>query len=110
MKGLVRLKYGPFDIEDAVSIPELREAFCNDDWQRLVYPIDAVMHHWEVVTVGDVQERNIINGSSVKLENDAIYGKEKCCAYNRGGQFLAVLCFDSETGRWQPQKVFYQII
>ncbi|MDD4873556.1 MAG: tRNA pseudouridine(55) synthase TruB, partial [Dehalococcoidales bacterium] len=39
MQGLVRIKYGPFNIEEAVSVVELKEAFCNKDWRRLVYPI-----------------------------------------------------------------------
>jgi tRNA pseudouridine55 synthase len=106
MTGLVRLKYGPFYIKEAVSLPELEEAFSKDDWQRLVYPIDTVMRHWESVVVGDEQEKFIRNGVSIILEDASIISKEKCCAYNRSGSFLAILCFDGETGQWQPQKVF----
>ncbi|MDD4873555.1 MAG: hypothetical protein PHE15_01050, partial [Dehalococcoidales bacterium] len=106
MQGLVRIKYGPFNIEEAVSVVELKEAFCNKDWRRLVYPIDTVIRHWASITVGNEQERDIKNGVSIILENDSIACTEKCRAYSNDGSFLAILFFDQETGLWQPQKVF----
>jgi tRNA pseudouridine55 synthase len=106
MSGLVRLKYGPFNIEEAVSADKLKEAFCNNDWQRLVYPIDTVVQHWASVTVGDEQGKDIKNGVSVSLVNNFAAGTVKCRAYNSGGSFLAILYLDETTGQWQPQKVF----
>ncbi|MDD4924798.1 MAG: tRNA pseudouridine(55) synthase TruB [Dehalococcoidales bacterium] len=103
---LVRLKYGPFDIEEAVSVFELKDAFSGGEWQRLVYPVDFIMKQWESVTVGDEQERFIRNGVSVILEDTNTIANDKYCAYDEKGSLLAILNFDAATGKWKPQKVF----
>ena len=108
LKELVRLSYGPFDIEAAVSPNQLEDAFSNNDWQQLIYPVDTVLRNWTLVVVGDEQEQVIKNGGCVVMENSQIAdGSEKRCrAYNKEGCFLAVLYFDTERGQWQPEKVF----
>jgi len=108
IKNLVRTKYGPFYIKDAVTPAGLEEAFGSDDWQRLLYPVDYVMSHWSSVVVGEEQEQLIKHGSGVVIEDSTPESdKEKRCrAYSREGCFLAVLYYNDESGRWQPQKVF----
>lgn len=108
VKELVRLRYGPFNIEESVSLHQLEDAFYSHDWQNLVYPIDIVLHHWSAVVVGDEQERIIKNGGYLVMENNQVdFDSEKRCrAYSQNGSFLAVLCFNPEKGRWQPEKVF----
>lgn len=108
LEHLLRLKYGPFDISDAVSMERLGDAFEDNSWQALVYPIDTVLSQWSSVVVGDEQEQLIKHGGSVVMEgevNDA--GEEsRCRAYNRDGCFIAILHFDPEKKQWQPEKVF----
>lgn len=108
LKELVRLSYGPFDIESAVSPSQLEDAFANNDWQQFIYPIDTVLGNWSSVVVGDKQEQVIKNGGLVSMENGQIEDGDKvrCRAYNEEGCFLAVLYFNSERGQWQPEKVF----
>lgn len=108
LENLVRLKYGPFDVTDAVSLPQLEDAFSSSSWRQLVYPIDIGLLHWSAVVVGDEQERVIKNGGSVVMENspDGAGIAQRCRAYSQDGCFLAVLHFNSERGRWQPEKVF----
>lgn len=108
VKELIRLSYGPFNIEEAVSLLQLEDAFHSHNWQHLVYPIDAVLHHWSAVVVGDEQERIIKNGGCVVMEKNLVEadGEKRCRAYSQDGSFLAVLCFDAERGHWQPEKVF----
>jgi len=108
LEELVRISYGPFNIEEAVSLIQLEDAFRSHNWQRLVYPIDVVLHHWSAVVVGDEQERVIKNGGYLVMENSPVgpdCGK-RCCAYSQNGSFLAVLCLDAERGHWHPEKVF----
>lgn len=107
LKELVRLRYGPFNMEEAVSLPQLEAAFCRNNWRHLVYPIDVVLHHWSAVVVGKEQERLIKNGGGVFIkENPAADNEKKCRAYSQDGCFLAVLCFNPERGWWQAEKVF----
>jgi tRNA pseudouridine55 synthase len=103
---LRRLKYGPFDINEAVSVPELDEAFSKGEWQRLVYPAGFIMKQWKSVTVGEEQGQYIKNGVPVMLEDTVKNENGKCCAYDDSGSLLAILSFDDITGKWKPQKVF----
>lgn len=110
LKDLTRLRCGPFNIKDAVSVPQLEEAFRHGYWQHLVYPIDTVLLHWTAVVVSDSEEQVIKNGGPLVLENYDSPAKlpsgNRCRAYNHDGRFLCVLRFDSKSGQWQPRKVF----
>ena len=110
LKTLVRLRYGPFDIADAVSLPQLEDAFGHNSWQHLVYPMDTVLSHWVAVVVNKEQERVVRNGGPLLLGDgsDGASVEGRCRAYSRDGHFLAVLRFNSESGQWQPEKVFAQ--
>jgi len=108
LENLVRLKYGPFDIKDAVTLPQLEDAFSHNSWRQLVYPIDIGLLHWVAVVVDDARERLIRNGGSVVIENglDRVGLDRQCRAYSHDGCFLAVLNFNPESRQWQPEKVF----
>ena len=119
LKSLIRLRYGPFDIKDTVSITQLDEAFRYGHWQQFVYPIDTVLSHWSAIVVDDITKDLIRKGISFTLPNDtsAIGQDEKYSpaqpsienryrAYTVDGHFLSVLRFNPEKGNWQPEKVF----
>ncbi len=121
LKSLVRLRYGPFDIRDAVSVPQLEEAFGHGYWQRFVYPIDTVLSHWTAMVVSDEEGQAIRNGRPLVLKNGASdegsgYLKQpgpawsspdnRCRVYTADGCFLGVLRFNPEREQWQPEKVF----
>ena len=122
LKSLIRLRCGLFDIKDAVSVPELEDAFRYGYWQHLIYPIDSVLLHWRAIVVSDDTGQSIRNGRPFVLGNDD-GGKQssyleqhipagssyenRCRAYALDGRFLGVLRFDSERGQWQPEKVLF---
>jgi tRNA pseudouridine55 synthase len=103
---LERLRYGPFAIEEAVSVAELKDAFSQGDWQRLIYPPGFIMRQWESVTVDEEQQKHIKNGVPVILDDIIKSDVDKCCVYDSEGSLLAVMSFDNATGKWKPQKVF----
>ena len=121
LKSLIRLRCGLFDIRDAVSVPQLEDAFRYGYWQRFVYPIDTVLSHWVAMVVSDETGRAIRNGRPLVLENDGS-GKgtgclkqyipagssfgNYCRVYTLDGCFLGVLRFNPEIEQWQPEKVF----
>lgn len=110
LKSLTRLKCGLFSIEDAVSLPQLEDGFRHGYWQQFIYPIDIVLSQWGAVVVDDAAEEDIRNGRPLALESahnlpPSVQGS-RCRVYTRDGSFLAMLCFDSEKGQWQPEKVF----
>jgi len=109
LKGLVRRRYGVFDIECAVSLPHLEESFHCCYGQRYLYSIDVVLMDWAVAIVDDDTAQKISYGQPVALEGDLEengVAAERCRAYTLDGSFLAVLRFDGEKGYWQPHKVF----
>jgi len=115
LRNLVRLRCGLFSIEDSVSLPELEDSFRRGQEQKYFYSIDNVLSHWKAVTVNDETARAIRNGQSVEVESEVDNGDEvlltlsadsRCRAYTGDGCLLALLHFEPELGRWQPDKVF----
>jgi len=109
LKSLIRLRYGLFDVADAVSLPQLEDAFRYGYWQRFVYPMDIVLLHWAAIVVNDDTGQLIRSGRSLDLGEDDS-GEQACylhCrVYTLDGCFLGVLRFSPERGQWQPEKVF----
>jgi len=114
LKNLVRLRCGIFDIKDAVSIPQLEDAFRCGYWQNFVYPIDSVLSHLRAVIVSCEKEEAVRNGSFLVMEGDNGSGDtpaefspgDRCRVYNPCGCLLGVLRFNPERRQWQPEKVF----
>jgi len=107
LKSLVRLKYGCFDIKDAVSLPQLEDGFHYGYWHRFIYPIDIVFRDWAVVVVDDAGEADVKNGRPVELSGDDFQPEaDHLRVYNGDGRFLGLLQFNREKGHWRPGKVF----
>jgi len=105
LKSLVRQRYGPFDIKDAVSLPSLEDAFRRGYWEHFAYPMDYVVSTWPAVVVDEATEQAIGNGIPVTLSLESSE-ERRCRSYTVNGDFLGVLRFDTETGKWRPEKVF----
>ncbi len=118
LKSLTRLRHGFFDIKDAVSVPQLEDAFRYQYWQHFVYPVDIALLHWAAVVVDDDTSQAIRNGRPLILKNHngsqkTSYLKQPhsisssyCRVYTSDGCFLGVLRFNPERGEWQPEKIF----
>jgi tRNA pseudouridine55 synthase len=104
LRRLVRLKSGPFDINDSLTILQLEDSFQHNYWQDLIYPMDVVLEHWVAAIVSKEKEQAIRNGRPLALGESE--DKAYCRAYSLDGRFLAVLRFIREKGLWQPEKVF----
>ncbi len=108
LKSLVRLRCGIFDIEDAVSVPQLEDAFRYGYWQHFVHPIDIVLSHLTAMVVGGNTSRAIKNGRPIDYlaQPPSAWSSEHCRVYTHDGCFLGVLRFNPERKQWQPDKVF----
>ena len=105
ISALTRTKYGPFNIEDSVSLPQIEDAFTHGYWQELLHPMDIVINDWYAVIVSPEQERAILNGGPITYPPCNI--ETRCRAYSSDGRFLAVLRSLPDTAIWQPEKVFH---
>ena len=121
LKSLIRLRCGPFDVRNAVSVPQLEDAFRYGYWQHFIYPIDSVLLHWAAMVVSDDAGQSIRNGRPLVLGNGnggeasgylgpripaGSFSENRCRVYALDGRFFGVLRFDPEKGQWQPEKVF----
>jgi len=106
LKNLVRLRCGPFLIEDALSESQIEDAFRQDTWRELLYSVDSPLLGWRAVIVDGRNELAIRNGRSLSLGEGQLPPEEYCRAYGPDGRFIAVLRFFSNNGLWHPEKVF----
>ena len=109
LSGLVRLRSGPFTLEDAVPMSRFQDAHAGDSWQEFLKPVDFVVLNMPSVAVSDAAERYIRHGHPVRLPPHvgayaSYMGKYR--AYTQDGRFLSVVSFDKPRNQWQPQKVF----
>jgi tRNA pseudouridine55 synthase len=104
LKSLVRLKYGCFDISNAVSLPQLEQGFRDGSWPKFIYPIDIVFQDWAAVVVGAAAVADIRNGRPVTIEPGP--PADRLRAYSGDGCFLGLLKFNREKGRWLALRVF----
>jgi tRNA pseudouridine55 synthase len=105
ISALVRTKYGPFNIEDSISLPQIEEAFNHEYWRELLYPMDIAINDWTAVIVTPEQERDILDGRP--LPSAADNTETRCRAYSSDGRFLAILRSLPDKTVWQPDKVFH---
>lgn len=112
LSQLVRLRYGIFEIKDAVSPLELEQASRYGYWDYYLYPMDIVLLDWAAIIVGDDTGQMIKHGCPFALgdagSRQAAHPAlaNRCRVYTLDGRFLAVLRLNSERGEWQPEKVF----
>jgi tRNA pseudouridine55 synthase len=106
LKNLVRLRCGPFPIEDALSLDEVEDAFHKDAWKGIIHPIDSPLSNWKAIIVSRKNELDIRNGCPILLNEGCQFSDEYCRAYDLDGNFLAVLHLIPEKHLWHPEKVF----
>ena len=114
LKNLVRLKVGPFSIQDALTLPQVEEAWRLHRLEKYLFPIDYVLASFSTVIVSREQQNALIHGASISL--DAVNEGKLTVdhqstlrrAYTEDGHFLAMIKYNSESRYWQPEKVFLE--
>jgi len=104
LKGLVRLRSGPFEIATAVTMPQIEEGFKGGTWAGLVHPMDVAVLHLPAVTVSNECEGAIANGRRLVLADDGSSAARRR-AYSQDGRLIAILRYDPAACCWWPDKV-----
>jgi tRNA pseudouridine55 synthase len=102
LHSLTRLASGHFTLEEAASLDELTEAFAQGDWQGFIHPLDEALLDFEALVVDAQAERHLRHGQQIQGPDSP----GLCRAYSLKGELIAILTHDSQTGLWQPKKVF----
>jgi tRNA pseudouridine55 synthase len=109
LERLTRTRSGPFVLEDAVGLEELRRAAEAGTWEELLSAPDRVLESWLAALLGEERSREAGQGRLLVLRQRAELPEPAleapCRAYSHEGDFLGILRYRG-AGRWQPEKVF----
>jgi tRNA pseudouridine55 synthase len=114
MRNLIRLKVGPFKIEDALTPPQLEEAFSQGYGQKYLYPLDYVLLSYGAMVLNKEQQCSLIHGAPITPEPKAdldlttLTATSRSRVYTADGSFLGIVKYDTENHRWQPEKIFFK--
>jgi len=104
--GLVRQRYGGFDIDAAASLDTIEKAVAAGDLAGLLYPPDSVLGDMPAVVAGPETARQINCGAAVDFPGvTTVTGNLR--VYDSEGYFMAILAYDAGECRWRPRKVFH---
>jgi tRNA pseudouridine55 synthase len=110
MYSLVRIRVGPFSIEEALTMPQIQEIARWGSWGRFLHPLDYVLMNYPALTVNKEQQCRLVNGAPIPaetpVEEPGIDARILYRAYGEDGSFLGVVRYDTVNQRWQPEKIF----
>jgi tRNA pseudouridine55 synthase len=106
LKDLVRISYGPFKIDDAVTPDQLQQAAAGNLIDRLLYPLDYALTGCDRAYLDETQAESVQRGLDIALATQGPGTKGHSLAYTTEGRLLAVMKFVTENGLWHPEKVF----
>ena len=103
LQRLVRLRTGPFFLDQALTLGELAEEFAETPWPELALHPDAALLDWPVLVLDEVAALAWQQGKDIRLGHGG--ADEHCRAYSTQGDWLGLGRFDAERGAWRPEKV-----
>jgi tRNA pseudouridine55 synthase len=100
---LVRLRTGPFFLDQALTIAELEAAFDEMPWPELALHPDTALLDWPAIVLDAAGTLAWRQGKDLRLGRGA--DSERCRAYSTAGDWLGLGRWDTERGAWRPEKV-----
>ena len=106
--ALERLRTGPFEVGDALTIEEASQRFTDGSWLGSLQPMDIVVLDLRAAVVGCRIEEMVRHGRPlpVGLGIPSSQPGERCRVYSVDGEFLAIIVFNASAGQWEPDRVF----
>jgi tRNA pseudouridine55 synthase len=101
--SLRRIRLGPFSVERATPLEELKRRFLEGTWEKIAMPASAVLEGWETVQLSPEEVEKIRNGIAIPAPEGSS-GRARALAPD--GELMAVVEADPEAGTWHPKKVF----
>ncbi len=104
LAALVRIRSGPFLLEDAHSLDQLAEAAQGGRLTEMLYPADYALADMPRVDLGADDVLHIRMGQTIPAAEPTAAEGTLARAYSTDGNFIAILRLQAQ--RWQPNKVF----
>jgi tRNA pseudouridine55 synthase len=120
LSGLVRLRSGPFRLEDSISLDAFAHHCQENTWQEIVFMPDEALLDRQAIIVGPSTEEWIRHGNGLGrgplplCAPNAMAGSRDTAApllrvYTLDGRFIAVLRWRPDEDQWHPHKVFHPL-
>jgi tRNA pseudouridine55 synthase len=108
LKGLTRLRTGPFDISTSSSMELFEEACQEGSWTSMLFDVDSPLLNMKAGIVQREKEETIRRGQGIYLglPPRGLSEKTLCRLYSADGYLLALIRPGRVRGLWQAQKVF----
>jgi len=110
MYSLVRVKVGPFSIEEALTMPQIEEIARLGRWDQYLHPLDYVLMDFPMLIVNREQQCRLVNGAPVPVgtavEGEGVGTRTLYRAYGEDGTFLGIVKYEAINQHWQPEKIF----
>lgn len=112
--GLVRLRSGPFTLENSLTLEALEQALEDGSWVNYLYAPDEALLDRLAVILGPASEKRLLLGQSLRVppppappstEEAQAQEVPLLRAYATDGRFLGILSWQAEAAVWHPQKV-----
>jgi tRNA pseudouridine55 synthase len=107
--GLVRLRSGPFTLDESLTLEELAQALEDGSWPDYLYAPDEALLDQRAVIVGAATEKRLMLGQDLRFPWTARASQASpplLRAYSIDGRFLGILRWHVPTNTWHPHKVF----
>jgi len=104
LQKLVRVRSGPFRIEESLPLETLETKLREEQGQEIICAMDEVVLSWPALLLNSAQMRALRKGQPLYLALDTPQGT-RCRAYGLEGELLALLRYESGQG-WRPFKSF----
>ena len=106
IKELTRTRCGIFNIEDALSLPDIERIYQQGNLDARLQPVDSPFQDWQMIVLTGEDEVAAGNGRSISLDERYCANSHYCRAYNNKNEFIAILRYSKDEGLWHPDKVF----
>lgn len=114
--ALVRLRSGPFTLDDSLTLEALAEALEDGTWVNYLYAPDEALLDRLAVILGPASEKRLLLGQSLRFpppptppsaaaEEAQALETPLLRAYSTDGRFLGILSWQPVAAVWHPQKV-----
>jgi tRNA pseudouridine55 synthase len=111
LAGLIRLRSGPFRLEEAVDLDEAvrrLQGGKSQDLADLLWPLDAALTAMACMTVDAEAETHLRHGRQIPGPPPSLSEGQPALrrSYAADGTLVAIVKYDTQTDLWQPDTVF----
>lgn len=101
LSNLVRLRTGPFWLDDAWTIDQLTAIDLEAEWESVAVHPDAVLEDHPALVLDEATSEHWRNGGVIPARSDE---SGPVRVYSPIGTWLGIGRYDSEKGAWRPVK------